>query len=262
MKQGLLRDMGPKSFSDLRVQSVRILGVRVDDVNTSETLALIEGYVAEGRPRQLVTVNPEFVMEAQQNPTFRVVLENASLALPDGVGLLWAARWLGHPLRERVTGSDALPLLAQRAAQKRYRLFLLGAAPGVAERAADVLREQNPGLQGVSVHAGSPDPAEDDDIVARVVAVAPDVLFVAYGAPRQDLWIHRNLERLRVPVCMGIGGALDFIAGVAVRAPLWMRRLGLEWLYRLIRQPWRWRRMLALPRFVFAVLRRGRGHPG
>ncbi len=237
------------------VQSVRILGVRVDDVTTAETLALVDDCIAQGRPHQLVTVNPEFVIEAQHNPTFHVVLESAWLALPDGVGLLWAARWLGHPLRERVTGSDILPLLARKAAEQGYRIFLLGAAPGVADRAATVLQRENPGLQVVGAYAGSPDPAEEDDIVARVVATTPDMLFVAYGAPRQDLWIHRNLGRLHVPVCMGIGGSLDFIAGVAARAPLWMRRLGLEWLYRLIRQPWRWRRMLALPRFACAVLR-------
>lgn len=243
------------SLGQSSVLSVRILGIRVDDVTADETLDLIETYIAAGQPHQLATVNPEFVMEAQHNRAFHVVLESTALNLPDGVGLLWAARRLGRPLRERVTGSDILPLLARRAAERGYRLFFLGAAPGVAQRAAEVLKARHPGLRVAGVYAGSPDPAEEDDIVARIAAAAPDMLFVAYGAPRQDLWIHRNLHRLHVPVCMGIGGSLDFIAGVAPRAPLWMRRLGLEWLYRLVRQPWRWRRMLALPRFAWAVLR-------
>jgi len=143
--------------------------------------------------------------------------------------------------------------LARLSARRGYRLYLLGAAPGVAERAAEVLVRDCPGLQIAGTYAGSPSPCDEDDIVARITAAEPDVLCVAYGAPRQDLWIYRNLHRLGVPVCMGVGGALDFITGVAVRAPVWMRRAGLEWLHRLWRQPWRWRRMLALPRFVARV---------
>lgn len=234
--------------------TVDILGVRVDHITTDETLAAIQGMVADGRPHQIVTVNPEFVIEAQRNPAFGVVLSEAALALPDGAGLLWAARLMGHPLRERVTGSDTLPLIAEMSAQHGYKLFLLGAAPGIAERAGAILTERYPGLRIAGTFAGSPDPSYDDEIVARIVAVAPDMLFVAYGAPRQDFWIHRNLARLRVPVCMGIGGALDFITGVTQRAPVWMRDAGLEWLHRLYREPWRWRRMLALPHFVIRVI--------
>lgn len=242
--------------------SVRILGVRVDDVTTPETLRRIGEYVAQRRPRQIVTVNPEFVMEAQRNAAFRVVLEEAALALPDGAGLLWAARRMGRPLRERVTGADTLPALAELSARAGYRLYFLGAAPGVADRAAAVLGQRYPGLRVVGCYAGSPATAEEDAIVARVRAATPDMLFVAYGAPNQDLWIARNLARLGVPVCMGVGGAFDFVAGVARRAPLWMRRAGLEWLHRLISQPWRWRRMLVLPRFAWRVVRQSvRGRP-
>jgi N-acetylglucosaminyldiphosphoundecaprenol N-acetyl-beta-D-mannosaminyltransferase len=234
--------------------SVRILGVRVDDVTEEETLDLLVRYVAEGRPRQVVTVNPEFVMLAQRNPEFYVVLEKADLAIPDGVGLLWAARLLERPLRERVAGSDMVPFVARMSAQTGHRLFFLGAAPGVAEKAAEILMRRYPGLQVVGTYAGSPDPAEEDEIVARVRAASPDFLFVAYGAPRQDLWIARNMERLQVPVCMGVGGSFDFIADVTPRAPEWMRRRGLEWLHRLIHQPWRWRRMSVLPVFICQVI--------
>lgn len=237
------------------IESLRVLGVRVDCVTTAQTIALMDEMIASRRPHQAVTVNPEFVMRAQRDATFRVVLEEADLALPDGQGILWAARRLGRPLPERVTGSDTTPLLAQLCAQRGYRPFLLGAAPGVAERAAQALIRANPALQVAGTYAGSPAPAEEDEIVERILTARPDVLLVAYGAPAQDVWIHRNLQRLGVPLCMGVGGTLDFIAGVTPRAPLWMRQRGLEWLYRLLRQPRRWRRMLALPRFAVLIWR-------
>jgi len=235
--------------------AVHILGVRVDDVTVDETIALVEQFIAAGTPHQVVTVNPEFVMRAREHAAFHDVLDAADLAVPDGQGLLWAARVLGQHLRERVCGSDLVPLLARVAAARGYRLFLLGAAPGVAERAREILERDNPGLCIAGTYAGSPAPEEEDDIVARITSARPDILFVAYGAPRQDLWIRRNMEALGVPVCMGVGGSLDFVAGVARRAPLWVRRLGLEWLHRLIQEPWRWRRMLALPKFAWLVLR-------
>jgi N-acetylglucosaminyldiphosphoundecaprenol N-acetyl-beta-D-mannosaminyltransferase len=135
-----------------------------------------------------------------------------------------------------------------------WRLYFLGAAPGVADRVATILQARYPGLVIAGAFPGSPAPAEEDDIVERIRAARSDVLLAAFGAPAQDLWIARNLSRLQVPVAMGVGGSLDFIAGVAKRAPVWIQRIGLEWLYRLIREPWRWRRQLALPRFVWQVL--------
>lgn len=242
-----------------QASSVRILGIRVDDVTMEETVTLCASWIASGRPHQIVTVNPEFVMAAQHNAAFRVTLREADLAIPDGAGLLWASRVQGQPLRERVAGSDLVPRFAASSAQDGYRLYLLGAAPGVAEEAANVLAVEYPGVKIAGTFAGSPARDEEDDIVARIRAADPDMLFVAYGAPKQDLWIRRNMARLGVPVCMGVGGAFDFIAGVARRAPLWMQQANLEWLHRLIREPWRWRRMLALPRFAWAVLWSARG---
>ncbi len=227
-----------------------------------EALAHIEQMIAQGGPHQVVTVNPEFIMRAQEDAHFGRVLEEAALAIPDGQGLLWAARVLGRPLRERVAGSDMAPALAALSAARGYRLYLLGAAPGVAECAAAILSERHPGVRIVGAYAGSPSLAEEEAIVARIVAARPDILFVAYGAPAQDLWIHRNQPRMRVPVAIGVGGTLDFIAGVRKRAPVWMQRRGLEWLFRLLQEPRRWRRMLALPRFAGRVactrLSRGR----
>jgi N-acetylglucosaminyldiphosphoundecaprenol N-acetyl-beta-D-mannosaminyltransferase len=235
------------------VGRVYILGVRVDDVDATEALQLIEGYIESGATHQVVTINPEFIITAQQDEDFRAILNGASLALPDGVGVLWAARFLGRPLKGRVTGVDTTRRIAALAAQRDYRLFLLGAAPGVAERTAARLLADHPALAVVGTHAGSPALEEEDEIVARIQAARPHVLLVAYGAPHQDRWIYRNLERLGVPLAMGVGGTFDFICGVTKRAPRWMRDLGLEWFHRLLCQPWRWRRMLALPRFAWLV---------
>ncbi len=235
--------------------SVRILGIRVDGVTFEGMLDCIEHWVHERGPHQICTVNPEFVMEARRDPAFAAVLSAADLCIADGVGLLWAARRRGQPLPERVTGSDGVPLIAARAAEKGWRLFLLGAGPGVAERAAQILVQRYPGLQVVGTYAGSPADKDAAEIVERVRSARPDVLFVAYGAPKQDFWIAQHGLQAGVPAMMGVGGSLDFIVGVQQRAPEWVRRVNLEWLYRLIKQPSRWRRQLALPKFVWAVLR-------
>jgi len=234
---------------------LHILGIPIDAATFDSLLESIAGWIAGGnRVYQICTVSPEFVMIAQDDPGFMRVLRGADLCVADGVGLLFAARYLGHPLPERVTGSDGVPRIAERAAREGWKLFLLGAWPGVAEQAAARLTERCPGLNIVGTYAGSPALEENDSILERVNASGADILFVAYGAPQQDLWIARNRERLNVRVAMGVGGTFDFVAGVVPRAPVWMRKAALEWVYRLYKQPWRWRRMLRLPRFVWAVL--------
>lgn len=234
---------------------IHILGIPIHPVTFPVLLDQIGLWLAEPTPRQVCTVNPEFVMVAQKDVLFHTILNRADLCAPDGVGLLLAARLLGERLPERVTGSDGVPLIAERAVREGWRLFFLGAAPGVAEKAATVLRDRYPGLQIVGIHAGTPAPDEEDQIVGLINHSGAHLLFVAYGAPNQDKWIARNLHRFTsVRVAMGVGGSFDFVAGVTQRAPPWMRRAGIEWLHRLIQQPWRWRRMTRLPRFVFAVL--------
>ena len=241
-----------------------VLGIPIDGLTFEGLLDRIAGWIAEGargKPRMICTANPELVMIAQRDVLFFTIMRRADCVTADGVGLLWAARRLGHRLPERVTGSDGLRVIAERAAREGWRVFLLGAAPGVAERAAAALGARFPGLRVAGTFAGNPSAAAEDDLVARVNASGADILFLAYGSPDQEKWIARNLPRLKVSVAIGVGGAFDFAAGVAPRAPAWMQRAGIEWLYRLIRQPWRWRRMLRLPRFVFAVLRRGERGP-
>ncbi len=239
--------------------AVNILGIPIHAVTMAETLAWIETAVAAGTPRQVCTANPEFVMLARRDAAFRTVLRQADLVLPEGVGLLWAARRLGAALPERVAGSDLIYRLAERGAARGWRIFYLGAAEGVAARTAERLEARYPGLAVAGAYAGSPRPEDDEALAARVRAARPDILLVAYGAPQQDLWIARNRERLGVPVSVGVGGAFDFVAGVAVRAPAWVQRLGLEWLHRLARQPWRARRIFnAVVAFPLAVLLAGR----
>lgn len=236
------------------MDSLEILGVRVDRVTYADLLAQVDAFVASGQPHQIVTLNPEMLVAAHDDPAFRQLLNACDLNVADGAGLLHAARWLGRPLPERVTGSDGIYRLAAHCAGQGYRPFFLGAAPGVADAAAAHLVAANPGLEVAGAHAGSPRLEDEDDIILRVRAATPDLLFVAYGVPDEEKWIARNRDRLGVPVMIGVGGAFDFVAGMAQRAPVWMRRLGLEWLHRLVREPWRWRRQLALPRFVGLVL--------
>jgi N-acetylglucosaminyldiphosphoundecaprenol N-acetyl-beta-D-mannosaminyltransferase len=233
---------------------VTILGVPVHAVTMDETLALVDGYMAEPRVHQIATVNPEFIMAAQRDAAFRHALRTADLCLPDGVGVLFAARRQGKRLPERVPGSELVYQLAGRAAERGWPLFLLGAAPGVAEAAARVFCECYTGLVIAGTHAGSPAITENDEIVERVNDSRASLLYVAYGAPQQDKWIERNRRNLAARVAIGVGGSLDFVTGRAVRAPQWAQDRGLEWLYRLYKEPWRWRRMLALPRFAAKVL--------
>ncbi|HRE47143.1 MAG TPA: WecB/TagA/CpsF family glycosyltransferase [Aggregatilineales bacterium] len=241
----------------------RVLGIPLDPITFEELFSRIGTWIGDGlpRPRMIATANPELVMIAQRDSLFFDILNRADLVTADGVGLLWAGRRLGTALPERVTGSDGLPLISERAAREGWRLYLLGAAPGVAEKVATVFQDRYPGLQIVGTHSGTPSAEDEDTLVAGINAAGADILFLAYGSPAQEKWIARNLPRLEVRVVIGVGGAFDFAAGVAKRAPRWAQRAGMEWLHRLVMQPWRWRRMLRLPRFALAVLRRGSRPP-
>jgi N-acetylglucosaminyldiphosphoundecaprenol N-acetyl-beta-D-mannosaminyltransferase len=233
---------------------ITILGIPIDNVTEDEAVERIAGFLAAGGAHQVVTTNPEFVMEGRRNPTFHAVLQQADLSVPDGFGLILASRWLGMPLRGRATGVALSHRIAELAAQRGYRLFLLGAAPGVAEEAAAVWQAMYPGLQIAGCFAGSPHARYEPFLRQVVRAARPDVLLVAYGHPAQDLWIARNQPFIQVPLAMGVGGVFDYVTGRVPFAPAWLRRLGLEWLYRLVHQPRRWRRILvAVPWFSLVV---------
>lgn len=244
-------------------RAVEVLGVRLDDVTYVEALAAIASFIEEGGPHLVATVNTEFVMAAQSDAAFLATLNHAALCVPDGIGLLLAARLSGLRLREHVRGTDLVDQLACLAARNGYRLFFLGGRDGVAAEAAAALRRRWPGLQVAGWFEGASDPSGDAETVAAVRGAGRvDVVLVAYGAPAQERWIERNLGACGAAVGIGVGGVFNFFAGRAPRAPGWMRRLELEWLHRLLTQPWRWRRQLALPRFVLLCLaRRLRGRP-
>lgn len=232
---------------------VRILSADVDSLTLDQAADRVMEFVMDGAQHQVVTVNPEFVMLARRNPRFRRALRQADLATADGVGIVLAARLFGARLPERIGGIDLWIRIAERARDQQRSLYMLGAAPGVAEAAAAQLVHRFPGLVVAGTYAGSPHPREAAQIVDRIRAARPSILGVAYGAPEQDIWIAKHLQQLEVPVAIGLGGAFDFLAGVVPRAPLWIRSAGLEWLFRLVMQPWRWRRMLALPAFAALV---------
>jgi N-acetylglucosaminyldiphosphoundecaprenol N-acetyl-beta-D-mannosaminyltransferase len=219
----------------------------------SSALEQIERFVEEGGPHLVATVNPEFVMRAQKDREFATVLASAALCLPDGTGVTWAARRLGCSLREPVAGVDLVQPLAAMCGRRGFRLFLVGAAPGVAHQLAAKLRAENPSLQ-VAAHSGGPDPSRDAEALKLIHDHGTQVLLVAYGAPAQELWIDRLRNRLGVAVAIGVGGAFDYLTGRVPRAPEWMRRAGLEWLHRLALQPWRIRRMAVLPVYALKVL--------
>jgi N-acetylglucosaminyldiphosphoundecaprenol N-acetyl-beta-D-mannosaminyltransferase len=244
--------------------SLFVLGVRVDRLSMAEVVGRVEPWIAEAqarrerglpvRTRQVVTLNPEMVMAAQRDEALRELINGAELVLADGVGIVLAARLRGVHRLARLTGVETMQALAAHAAAGGWRMYLLGARQGVAAEAAARLRARHEGLQIAGAHAGSPQPEEDEASAQRIRAGATDLLFVAYGAPAQERWIARNREVLGAAVAIGVGGTLDFLAGLVPRAPGLLRRIGLEWAYRLWREPWRWRRMLALPRFALAAV--------
>ena len=236
------------------MNQARVLGVRVDCLDMEASLDRIEQFIDAGGHHLVATVNPEFVMRARADLDFARVLESADLCLADGSGVVWAARRQGCAIREPVTGVDLIPPLAALCARRGFRIFLLGAAPGVANDLATRLRAEHPELE-VEAHGGTPDPSADAATLALIRAHKPQVLLVAYGHPKQELWIDRMRESLGVAVAMGVGGSFDYLTGRIPRAPTWMRRAGLEWLFRLVRQPWRVRRMAVLPIYALRVLR-------
>lgn len=193
-------------------------------------------------------------MEARDNSAFRQLLNRVDLATPDGVGIIAAGKLLRKPFKGRATGVALVDRLAEISARDGYSLFLLGAAPGVAGEAAQVLEGRYPGVKITGTYSGSPRHEDWPDILERLEVAQPSILLVAYGAPRQDLWIdeHRADLPASIRVAMGVGGVFDYLAGRAPLAPRLVRRVGLEWLYRLVTQPWRWRRILRV--FVFGAL--------
>lgn len=232
-----------------------VLGCRVDIVDSDETLAIIKEIIQGKNPAQIVTLNAEIAYNAQHDRNLSELINTARLVTPDGIGIIWAARILGYKFRERVTGIDLVYSLCKVAAQEGYRVYLLGASPGIAKAAGEKLINKYPNLNICGTQHGYFRPQEHNFLVAEIKKSAPDILFVGLGAPKQEYWIKENLQELDVPVCIGIGGSFDVIAGVKKRAPSVFIKLNLEWLYRLASEPKRIKRQLVLPKFIIAVIK-------
>lgn len=235
---------------------MRILDIRVDDVNMAQTLELIAQKLSQPRPQrgfnQVVTLNPEGLMLAREDEQLAAIIEQAFLVTADGNGLLWAANKLGQPLQQRVTGVDLIEEVSALAAERGYSLYLLGAQPGYAELAAAALQGRYPGLRIVGTENGYFREREAQ-VLADIQAAAPDILLAALGMPYQERWLHQQQSRLQGLVAIGVGGSFDVLAGKVKRAPQLWQKLKLEWLWRLLSDPKRWRRYLAIPRFMAAV---------
>jgi N-acetylglucosaminyldiphosphoundecaprenol N-acetyl-beta-D-mannosaminyltransferase len=234
------------------LNGIEILGCRVDAVGREAAVERVVVLARGSTPSLVVTLGTEMVMEAQHNERFRAALASAALVTCDTVGVLLASRLRGGPLRERVTGVELVRGLAQRSQSDGLRLYLLGGRDDTASRAAAVLR--NAGAHVVGARDGYWPPGSDAGVAADVRKTGANLLLAALGSPKQELWLSQYLGATGCAVGIGIGGTLDVLAGNVARAPLLWQRLGLEWLYRLVREPWRWRRQLALPAFLVLAL--------
>jgi len=198
------------------------------------------------------------LLHAQEDSELRRILDDAALVVPESSGILWASRIMNNPLKQFTPGIDLMLATCRIAAEGGHPAFLLGSAPGVAERAGQVLQKRYPGLRLAGTHHGYFKGSEEIFVLERVRAARPAVLFVGMGMPAQEKWIAKHLQSLQVPVVMGVGGSLDVLSGRLRRAPRLMRRAGMEWLYRLAQEPWRWRRIAQLPVFAWKVLKEKR----
>ena len=231
---------------------IDVLGVGFDSLTIEEAVTRAKALMTERRAAYVVTPNPEIVMACRERLETMQAVNAADLVLPDGIGVIYGARILGTPLKTKLPGIDFIQALMADMAKEGKSVFLLGAQPGVAEAAAEKLKAQYPGLAVVGTQDGYF--KDDAPVVEAVNAARPDLLLVCLGAPKQELWMQRNQSLLNVGLMAGLGGSLDVFAGNVRRAPKAFQRLGLEWLYRLMKEPKRIGRMMKLPKFLFACI--------
>jgi len=239
----------------MKVQRIEILGVPVDCVDMHMAVEIVDIMLAGDHAETVIAVNPEKVMKAQNDPLLMRRLRNAGLLIPDGIGVVLAARLLGLGRMERVPGSELMPAICELAANKGYRVFLFGASPEVNKHTREVLTEKYPGILIVGNQDGYISDENMPGLIERINTLQTQIMFIALGSPKQELWMEEYLPRLDIRVCQGVGGTFDVIAGYVRRAPLIFRRMHLEWLYRLVTNPRRLLRQTALPRYMFQVLK-------
>lgn len=231
------------------IRKIKMLGIALSQATLKEVLEFI--YISLQKKEKklfVVTPNIEILMFSRKNSDYQNVINRANLALPDSIGLFFAAKILGVSLKERIPGVDLLENICREVSKRPITVGFLGGGPGVALKTSECLSKKYPGLK-ISF-AVEEWPASKDKIKLK-----SDILFVAFGSPKQELWIAKNISKIDVRVAIGVGGSFDFISGRVVRAPVFIRKIGLEWLFRLIRQPWRIKRQMAIPKFMFLVLK-------
>jgi N-acetylglucosaminyldiphosphoundecaprenol N-acetyl-beta-D-mannosaminyltransferase len=237
---------------------VGILGAYVDSVTLDEAVQRAHEFIESGQPHQITTVNVDFIRVAQENLEFRAVINKSDLAIADGMPLVWASRWLSDRLPERVTGVELVDRCCELSSREGYKVFLLGGEDGVADAAAEVLKGRYEGLQIVGTYSPPYGPfseEEDRKMVDMIREAQPDILFVAFGAPKQDLWIAQHRDMINVPLAVGVGGVFNFLTGRVKRAPGWMQKGGFEWLYRVMQEPRRlWKRYFVQDMPIFAKI--------
>jgi N-acetylglucosaminyldiphosphoundecaprenol N-acetyl-beta-D-mannosaminyltransferase len=234
------------------MKSVSLLGVRIDDASFSEVVSKIYSSISSNKKIFISTPNPEFLMYAQSNPEFKSILNQADLNIPDGNGLK-----LSGKIGNNIPGVDLMDYLIKESIEKGFTIGLLGGSKGLAEKLSDCLKVKYPKIR---IKFASSDIVIDSQGLQikpdQSIAIPElDLLFVALGHPKQEKWIYQNLNKLPVKVAIGVGGSFDYLAGTVKRAPLFLRKLGLEWLYRLITQPWRLKRQLVLIKFIYLILK-------
>jgi len=241
---------------------LNLFGIPVLNTSMAEAVRWVMDCAKGTAPRLMAFVNPDCLNIAWNNADYRSVLLGADRVLPDGIGIHLGCRMLGQALRENVNGTDMFPLICEAAARERTPIYLLGARPGIAQAAADRMVERYPGLYVAGTRDGYFDAAEDDSVIDAINASGAKILLVAFGVPRQELWLSCRRSHLAPPVCMGVGGLFDFYSGRIPRAPVWMREIGLEWVFRLIQEPGRmWRRyVIGNPLFLYRIWKQTR-HP-
>lgn len=240
-------------------EPVKILDVPVHPLTMGEAVSALEESITSGEQTFVVTANAEIIMMCQEDAGYKkIVSQDAQLVLPDGAGAVWAGRHLGYKVPERVAGFDLYCQLLDKAAQKGYKAFFFGGSPGIAEAAKAKSEELYPGVQVVGCRNGYFKEEESLAIIDEINASGADMLFAALGAPKQEKWLVRYREQLKPKILMGIGGSFDVFAGKMERAPKWMQDASLEWLFRLYKQPSRFMRMMALPKFVLKVVFSGK----
>ncbi len=248
---------------DVAASRRELFGAQAHDVGLEGALRWARDRIAARVPGYVVTLNGSLLVQAARDPALRALVNGAALVTADGIGVILAARILGVPLSERLAGIDLAIALCASAAAAGHRVFLLGGAPGVAEDAAAELRRRHPALQIVGTRHGFFDPQEEEGVREQIRQARPELLMVALGAPRQERWMQRWSAALGVPVSIGVGGSFDVLAGRVPRAPRWMQRVGLEWLYRISREPRRWSVVRTIPPlFLMAIRERWRRRAG